>query len=94
MLNQVLGEHMQIFDFYSQSVLLWYLDTYIYKLKNQNIFKCVSGPDPISLSIIQIDICLWHYFILHTNGKRCSQEGFRSCYSQSQVVYAYNVLNL
>ena len=33
-------------------------------------------------------------FALHINWKRCSQEGSRTCYSQSQVVYAYHVLSL
>ena len=35
-----------------------------------------------------------HLFSLHTNGKRCNQEGVSPFYSQSQVVYAYKVLSL
>ena len=34
------------------------------------------------------------FFTLHTNGKRCSQEGSHPCYSKSQVVYVYHVFSL
>ena len=39
-------------------------------------------------------VFLLHFFALHTNVKRCSQEGFRPCYSHSQVMNVYHVLSL
>ena len=41
-----------------------------------------------------MEVLFWPFFALLTNGKRCSQEGSRPCYSLSQVVYAYHVLSL
>ena len=47
---------------------------------------------------IYLSMCLYLYlylsiYIFISNGKKCSQEGFHPCYSQSQVVYALHVLS-
>ena len=36
----------------------------------------------------------WHFFALHTNRKRCNQEGFCPCHSKCQIVYSYHTLSL
>ena len=35
----------------------------------------------------------WHFFILHTNGERCSHDGFCLCHSKYQVVIVYHILS-
>ena len=72
-----------------------YIQTYML-FTNENILKCVRRSNSLGPSIIQkfLLFFLWHFSALHTNGKRCSQEGSRPCYSQSQVVHAYHVLSL
>ena len=72
---------------------LIYMQTYIHAYKPKYILNCVrksnsSGPDVIHKYFF------FNLFALHTNGKKCSQEGSRPCYSQSKIVYAYHVLSL
>ena len=91
MLTQVLGECMPNFGLFSAECLA-VNPRHTYGPKY--ISKCFRRSNPFDSSIIQKFIFLVYFFILYTNGKRCSQEGSHPCYSQSLVVYAYHVLSL
>ena len=72
----------------------WPRHTYIQTYAQIKIYiKCVCGPNSLGPSLIQ-NFFFLALFALHTNEIRCNQEGFHPCYSQSQIVYAYHVLNL
>ena len=62
--------------------------------KPKYIFKCIRRSNSFGPSVIQFFFFWLALFHLHTNGKRCNQEGFRPCYSQIPVVYAYHVLSV
>ena len=70
-----------------------YIQTYIHIYKPKYILKCVRRSNSLRPSVIHKKK-FSNLFALYTNGKKCSQEGSRPCYSQSQVVYAYHVLSL
>ena len=70
-----------------------YMQTYIHTYEPQYALKCDHESNSLGPSFIH-KFFLWYFFPLHTNGKRCSQEGSHPCYSQSQVVYAYHILSL
>ena len=63
-----------------------YIYIYIY-------IKCVHRSNPLGPNVIQ-KLYSWHFSHYTLWEKRCSQEEFRPCYSQSQVVHSYHVLTL
>ena len=56
-------------------------------------YKWVHGSNSIG-SIIFTDIPFLAFLALHRERKRCGQVGPSPWYSQSEVVYAYQVLDL
>ena len=66
------------------------MHTNIHIYEPKYILKYVPGSNSLGPSIIQ-KFLFWYFFALHTNGKRCSQEGFCPCYSHSQIVYACHI---
>ena len=90
-LARVLGEHLPHFGLFGPSVSLRCLDAHTYEHKYT--LKCVLRSNPFLPSVIQKSFFL-HFFALHTNGRRCSQEGSHPYHSQSHVVYAYHVLSV
>ena len=69
-----------------------YIQAYIHTCKPKKLLKWVRGSN--SLTLFRICYFLVNIFTLHTNGKRCRQEGSHPCYSLSLVVYAYHDLRL
>ena len=93
---QVLEENMPNFNLFDPNVWLWCLDTHTYKhtYEQKYVLKWVHGSNSLGPSIIQKKNFFWALFHIIHKWKRCSLEGFHLCYSQSQVVYAYDVLSL
>ena len=90
-LARVLGEHMPHFGPFGQSVSLRCLDTHTYEHKYT--LKCVRRSNPFVPNVIQKKK-IFYTFCFTYQWERCSQEGSLPYHSQSQVVYAYHVLNL
>ena len=53
----------------------------------------IHGSNSISSSVF-VEIQFLAFLALHRERKRCGQVGLSPCYSQSEVVYAYQVLDL
>ena len=82
--------HAKLWHFKSKCLVV--IPRHTYSRTKIYIFKCVRRSNSFSPSVIQyIFLAL---FALHTNRKRCNQEGFRLCHSKRQVVFAYYVLSV
>ena len=63
-----------------------YKNIHIY-LRPKYILKWVCGSN--SSALFRSSFFFWHFLALHTNGKRCNQEGSHPCYSQVKCVFKF-----